>query len=103
MPTAWPSTLPQCPNLNGFEEQKQINVAAFTPDVGFPKQRRRSTASGWATEVVFRMSNAQVLTFYTFYETTLYDGTLPFTWAHPITKVSYDWMFMPNAVLRRQR
>ena len=103
MATPWPTTLPQCPVLNGFSEQKQPNVASFLPDVGPPKLRRRSTAAGWATDVAFRMTNAQVLTFNTFYETTLFDGTLPFDWAHPITKVNYSWMFQPNDVPKRER
>lgn len=42
------------------------------------------------------MTNAQVLAFNSFYESTLADGTLPFTWPHPITKVSYTWMFDPQ-------
>lgn len=96
MTAAWPSTIPQCPILNAFKEQRQRNVAAFSPDVGPPKMKRRSTAVGVLTDLSFRMSNAQVLAFNTFYETTLADGTLPFTWPHPITKVSYTWMFDPG-------
>ena len=64
---------------------------------------RRSTAVGVKTQMSFRMTNAQVLTFNTFYETTLVDGTLPFTWPHPITKVSYDWMFDPQEAPRFER
>ena len=100
---AWPATLPQCPILNGFQEQPQPNVVQFKPDVGTPKQRRRSTAKGWLTSMTFRMTNAQVLTFYTFYETTLKDGSLPFTLPHPISKVSYEWMFTQGEEPQRTR
>lgn len=93
---AWPATLPQCPTLSGFSETPQPNVTSFKPEVGTPKVRRRSTAKGWMTEIGYRMTNAQVLAFYTFYETTLEDGSLPFTWPHPITKTSYNWMFNPG-------
>lgn len=94
MPAAsWPATLPQCPILNAFSETPQPNVVSFKPEVGPPKQRRRSTAKAWITNVSYRMTNAQLLTFKTFFETTLEDGALPFNWAHPVTKVSYDWMF----------
>jgi len=103
MASAWPATLPQCPILNAFSEQRQRNVASFKPDVGPPKMRRRSTAVGVPTSVAFRMTNAQVLTFNTFYETTLFDGTLPFDWPHPITKVAYTWMFSPDEAPKRDR
>jgi hypothetical protein len=93
MATPWPATLPQCPILNGLSEQRQRNVAAFQPDIGPPKMRRRSTAASVLTSVVFKMSTTQLTAFNTFYETTLSDGTLPFDWAHPVTKVNYTWMF----------
>jgi hypothetical protein len=90
--TTWPSTLPQCPIMN-FSEQRQRNVVAFEPDVGPPKMRRRSTAVAVLTSMTFRMSTTQLAAFNTFYETTLSDGVLPFDWAHPVTKVTYSWMF----------
>jgi hypothetical protein len=93
MATPWPATLPQCPILNGFSEQRQRNLAAFQPDVGPPKARRRSTAASVRTNVAFRMTNTQILAFNTFFETTLADGSLPFDWLHPVTKVNYTWMF----------
>lgn len=89
----WPLSLPQCPIMN-FQERPQPNVVSFKPDVGPPKQRRRSTAKGWLTSVTFRMTNAQLLIFKTFYEDELEDGSLPMFWAHPVTKVDYWWNFM---------
>ena len=91
---AWPTSL-GCPVLN-FTEVPQPNVASFTPEVGPPKMRRRSTAKGWLTSVTFRFTNAQVVTFLTFYETTIEDGSLPFTMNHPRTTTNYSWMFMPG-------
>lgn len=92
----WPTTLPQCPTLNSFSEQRQPNVATFTPDVGPPKIRRRSTAVGVMTAVGYRMTTADVETFNTFFANTLKDGSLPFAWPHPISKVIYTWMFDPK-------
>jgi len=94
---AWPSTLPQCPILTGWDETPQTNVATFSPEVGPPKYRRRSTAKAWLSDTTWRMTSAQVATFKTFYETTIADGSLPFTWAHPITKVTYNWCFTKQA------
>jgi len=92
----WPATLPQCPLLNGWDETPQPSVTSFIPEVGPPKARRRSTAKVWISSVTYRMSNAQILTFLTFYETTLEDGSLPFSWDHPITNVIYNWQFDPQ-------
>lgn len=101
--SAWPATIPQCPILNGLAEQRQRNVASFPPDVGPPKLRRRSTAAAVQTTVVFKMSNAELVDFNTFYETTLADGTLPFTWDHPRTKVNYSWMFSADEAPQIER
>lgn len=92
----WPATIPQCPILNGFSEQKQVNVVAFSPDVGPPKMRRRSTTAWWQTSVAYRMTRTQLTTFNTFYETTIQDGSLPFTWKHPILQTNFDWVFDPK-------
>jgi hypothetical protein len=93
MATAWPATLPQCPTLDSWTEQRQRNIVAFQPEVGVAKMRRRSTAVGVTSTFTFRMTNAQVVTFNTFYETTLSDGTLPFDFEHPITNTNYSWIF----------
>jgi hypothetical protein len=92
MTAAWPGTIPQKP-LVGFAEQRQRNVASFNPDVGEPKVRRRSTAVTINCNAQFIMTDLQLVDFITFFETTLSDGTLPFTWAHPRTGVTYTWMF----------
>jgi len=102
MPT-WPATLPQCPIISGFSEQKQTNNAGFSPDVGPPKGRRRSTATCVSTTVPFKMTNQQKLDFEDFFGIDLADGTLPFTWLHPVTKVSYSWMFTQGSAPKMSR
>jgi hypothetical protein len=89
----WPSTIPQCPILNAFSEERQRNLAAFAPEVGPQRMGRRSTAVGIMTSVSFRMTLFQVRLFNIFYETTIADGSLPFTWPHPITGATYVWKF----------
>lgn len=93
---SWPTTLPQCPILNGFSETKQTNLRSFTPDVGPPKVSRRSTAASWLTSVAYRMTRAQLTAFNFFYEATLEDGSLPFNWKHPEQQIFYNWMFDPK-------
>jgi hypothetical protein len=97
---AWPASTLRCPVLN-FTETPQPNVASFKPEVGPPKMRRRSTAKGWLTSLTFRFSNSQLTSFYTFYETTLEDGSLPFTMNHPRTTTSYNWMFSDEPEITR--
>jgi hypothetical protein len=99
----WPLSLPQCPILNGFSEQKQTNVVAFTPDVGPPKITRRSTSSLWKTSLTYRMTTAQLATFNSFYEVTLKDGSLPMTWKHPVNQTLYYWSFDPKESPRIDR
>lgn len=64
---------------------------------------RRSTAKTWISSLSYRMSTTQVASFRAFFDTTLKDGVLPFTWAHPVTKVSYNWVFaldQPPSIVR---
>ena len=91
--TAWESTLPQKPERESWRESPQRNVAMFQPEVGAPKYRRRNTANGTIASMTFLMTDAQIATFLTFYSTTSVDGTLTFTWPHPITGVGYTWAF----------
>jgi len=93
MTDIWPATLPQCPILNAFSERPQQNVVVFQPDVGPLKIRRRGTEKAWLSTLVFRMNSTQLAAFNIFYETTLEDGTLPFTLYHPVTKLGHIWMF----------
>ncbi len=99
----WPVVLPQCPVLNGFSEQRQRNVVEFQPDVGSTKLHRRATESNMQTSVIFRMTDAEVGIFNEWYVDYQEDGTLEFTWDHPITKVSHSWMFDANEAPRIDR
>jgi hypothetical protein len=89
----WPETLPQCPILNGFSEQRQRNVVSFNPDVGPVKLRRRNSASGAMASVVFRMTLSELAIFRTFFVDTLEDGPISFQWQHPLDGLVYDWWF----------
>lgn len=95
-PTTWPSTITQAPRYGGFTEQRQRNVVSFNPDVGSPKQRRRSTAVCIGCTAVFEFNDAELADFEIFYLYVLKDGTLPFTWNHPRTLISYTWSFAPD-------
>jgi hypothetical protein len=89
---SWPATLPQQP-LYGWSEKRQRNVAAFEPEVGPPKLRRRSTAASAACSGAFLLTDAQRETFDDFFEADLADGALPFTWPDPRTGRMHSWIF----------
>ncbi|GLI23493.1 hypothetical protein GGQ86_002969 [Xanthobacter flavus] len=90
MTAAWPSGLP-APMRNGWGEQSQPNTVPFTPEVGPPIRRRRSTVRTRISTMTFRMSGAQLQTFTSFFENDLKDGALRFTMAHPVTGASETW------------
>jgi len=92
---AWPTVINN-PIYGGFTEQRQRNAVSFNPDFGQPKMYRRGTAATYNCQATFIMDDNELLAFITFYETTLTDGTLPFTWNHPRTGISYTWCFDPS-------
>lgn len=100
MPT-WPTTLPQCPILNDYTETRQRNIASFKPEVGLPKQRRRSTAAYNTVTLSYRMTSAQKEIFFGFYIDDCADGSLSFSWAHPISKVVETWIFSDEPKVER--
>jgi hypothetical protein len=89
---SWPATIRQTPDY-GWQETPQRNVVSYKPDVGPPKNRRRSTANGALATGQFSLTSAQYATLMSFYGTDLADGTLPFSWVHPLTGVTYSWTF----------
>lgn len=82
---AWPATLPQAASLGGAGEL-QSNVVSFTPEVGPPIERRRSSIVNRTHEISFAaLTQAQYETFVQFFDVDLFSGTLPFDWVNPMT------------------
>jgi len=91
---SWPGTLPQAPDFSTFQETSP-NVALRTQmDVGPPKLRRRSTAGIRPFTMSFLMTQTQVATLETFYQTTLTGGTAAFDWTHPRTGSAASFRFV---------
>lgn len=63
----WPESLPQRPNRQGFQYAPQSGVIETDMDAGFPKIRRRFTATYADFTLTFTMTPAQVNTFEAFY------------------------------------
>jgi len=78
--SAWPSTLPQSPQAEGFSQLKDDNVIRSQQATGPAKTRRRTTAATQPFSFQLTLTDAQLSTFLTFHTTTLKDGSLSFTW-----------------------
>ena len=77
MPT-WPGTLPTNFVENSYRESPPDNRVVQPMEVGPPQIRRSSTAGIRPVQGRMSMTTAQVATFDTFYNDTLYSGSLSF-------------------------
>jgi len=90
----WPASLPQTLLLEGLSRTRQPGRIRSQTDTGPAKQRARFTATAKSFDgVQVNMTGAQLTTFYTFYETTLGQGAVGFTWIDPITDASATLRF----------
>jgi len=83
MVAAWPSTLPQAVDRSGYAEGFKKTVLRSAMSSGATKRRQRFTNSPTVLNVTMTMSDAQLAIFKTFYEDTLGNGALSFTFPHP--------------------
>lgn len=89
----WPGTLPAQFNLEGFSLVPKINAVQTTVDSGPVYQRPKSTITIDSVSATNIMTLAELATFWTFYQTSLVQGSLPFVKVHPITKVNTVMQF----------
>jgi hypothetical protein len=94
---AWPAGIPFAPDRDSWSEQPERNVITFKPEVGAPKERRRSTAVGSIANASIVLPTVDVDVFWAFYRDTLFDGIAPFTLAHPRTGLPCVWKFEGEA------
>lgn len=89
----WPATLPQVPLLDGNGLQPVANFVEFSPDVGPPMRRQRTTLAqhviGWS----FNLTAAQVATFRTFFHTTIKGGADSFEADDPFVGDAAEFVF----------
>lgn len=89
----WPGTIPAYILQDGFSETLPDNTIRSKMEVGPPKMRRRGTGAPRVIPSKQYMTAAQVAIFDTFYESTLYSGSLRFDWVSPRTQVSKELRF----------
>lgn len=77
----WPSSLPQNPQLIGFQESGQGATVRTQMDAGPAKVRRRFTIEVRNISIALVMTTAQVATFESFWTSTISYGALAFDWS----------------------
>lgn len=90
----WPVSLPQLVLRDGYAETEPDVIRRTEMDEGPAKQRPRFTVGIRPFLVQVELDVDQVVIFQTFYEDTLKDGTIPFSWKHPRTQVNTDFRFV---------
>lgn len=92
----WPATLPSLNNFlsDGYSETPPDNVIRTDMDLGPAKLRQRGSAAPDIIEGKLRMTGAELAAFRTFYETTLFYGSIAFDATHPRTGASVSMRFV---------
>lgn len=76
----WPTSLPQAPLRSDYREAGPSAILRSETDTGPAIVRRRFTAASRRREVTYRMSEAQLEIFETFFDQTIAGGSLRFDW-----------------------
>lgn len=88
VPPLWPSAMPLCPDVIGLAGDVQDQVHRFTPEQGLAIARPHQTATIALYRVSFAgMTETQMSAFWTFFDTDLKRGALPFAWIHPRRRI----------------
>jgi hypothetical protein len=94
MAVAWPAEVNTRVHINGFTEAMERNVVEFKPEVGPPKQRRRSSISTELLVWPSAYTEAEWLALKEFVRVDLADGTLAFERNDPLTGELDDFIFV---------
>jgi len=90
---SWPTSLPDKPLKQGFEESPPNTRVRTEMGVGPAKMRRRATAGVRVFKVNFLLTETQVQTLDDFVMSTLGGGLARFDWTHPRTGASAEFRF----------
>lgn len=93
MAESWPDTLPQTPLMDGNGLTEVSNRVEFSPDVGPPMRRQRTTLAQRVIGWNFNLTEAQRATFITFHNTTLTGGSDTFMATDPYSGDWAEFMF----------
>jgi hypothetical protein len=71
--------------MPGMTETRGQNVVRTEADHGPAELRREYSATPERFVLTFTFTDSEMATFWTWYEGTIYHGSLPFDWKHPRT------------------
>ena len=80
---AWPSTLPDSPLQDSYQEQPGANTIRTNMDTGPAKHRKRASSAPIAYEAQYLLENSLVETLPSFYDSDTEEGALTFDWPKP--------------------
>jgi len=89
----WHASLPQSQFIGTTVAVAADSVVRFAPDAGPSKTRPRYTSAARGMALPLILTNAQKVTFDTFYATTLKQGALEFDWTDPATDTAVTMRF----------
>ena len=100
MATAWPLTLPQKLESNGFQKTIGSTTIRSTMDIGFDKLRKRYTKQINKISATMQIDRTQYATLENFYLVTLNGGINPFTFTDPVSNTASDYRFINPPTMR---
>lgn len=89
----WPTTLPQALLLSGYGQKAADVILRTSMDTGPAKARRRASAGVEPVEGKLIVTAIELGYLRTFYDTTLLNGALRFSWKDPVTGTSEELRF----------
>jgi hypothetical protein len=81
---AWPNTIPQTLNMDGYGEAARDTNIRSAMDAGPAKVRRRASCAVRPVTGKMVMTAAELDDFREFYEEDILDGSLRFDWVDPL-------------------
>ena len=92
--SSWPNDIPQLPLQEGFTETPKNVVIRTQTDTGPAKTRSRYTAGVKTYSMQFLLTAAEQTSLNTFFDTTLVNGSLSFTYVNPAGGASGTFRFL---------
>ncbi|MEL6100481.1 MAG: hypothetical protein AAFR68_04100 [Pseudomonadota bacterium] len=97
MGVPWPPGVSQQVDSNGTTGGIQGNLVSFSPEIGPPLQRSRTSIAPELWDVTLVPQNvAQYQEFLAWFRDDIANGSLAFDFPHPATRITSEWRMMPS-------
>jgi len=96
MAVAWPPFVSDQAAANGTSGGLQDNLVSFSPEIGPPLQRSRTSIAPEIWDITLVPQNVgQYQTFVDWFRNDIANGALAFDFPHPATRQAGEWRIMP--------